>query len=82
MMMRIKNSLFLQVILALILGLIVGVIFPNQAQNLKPLTWRFIYTIYTITNCSNCFLCSCKRNFWCRKYKKGWNCRNQNNILF
>lgn len=42
MMMRIKNSLFLQVILALILGLIVGVIFPNQAQNLKPLGDLFI----------------------------------------
>lgn len=42
MVAKIKSSLFLQVVLALILGLIVGVVFPTQAQALKPLGDLFI----------------------------------------
>lgn len=42
MVAKIKSSLFLQVILALISGLIVGVVFPTQAQALKPLGDLFI----------------------------------------
>lgn len=39
---RIKKSLFLQVVIALILGLIVGTALPEQAQSLKPLGDLFI----------------------------------------
>ena len=42
MVAKIKGLLFLQVILALILGLLVGVVFPTQAQALKPLGDLFI----------------------------------------
>lgn len=39
---RIKKSLFLQVVIALILGLIVGTVLPEQAQSIKPLGDLFI----------------------------------------
>lgn len=42
MLKKVKKSLFLQVVIALILGLIVGVVLPEQAQNLKPLGDLFI----------------------------------------
>ena len=42
MLSRIKKSLFLQVVIALILGLIAGVALPEQAQSLKPLGDLFI----------------------------------------
>lgn len=45
MFTRLRNSLFLQVIAGLLLGVAVGMVFPSQAQQMKPLGDGFIRLI-------------------------------------
>ena len=46
MVAKIKSSLFLQVILALILGLIVGCSIPNTSSSFKTAWEIYLYDLY------------------------------------